>query len=307
MEDNSIMEIKLSSPERLYAKCYHDFMDCKLLNGTEKIVFLALKRFLDVKSDNGKVFPTVERISEMLEYTRPTVTKAIKSLVKKGVVKKIRQGLSKPNTYILADYPTMWECETVDELQEVVENQGVRPLTAAEHIAELEKMGYKVEIKEKGLVSTAPTKVTAETSPKSNYLCNDNFNAENRNRQVEYEKYTLEDVKIFFDYDILMLDYARYKDDIESVFNILHDALNSTKATIRVQSENKPRAVVIAKLMKLNYNDIIYAIHKYNEQTERISNPTSYILSLLYVAHEQNNFDLTNQVQYNMANWNVRE
>ena len=57
--------VQLASPERYFTKCYHDFIDCRLLNGEEKIVFLALKRFLDVKKDNGDVFPTIETIQEI--------------------------------------------------------------------------------------------------------------------------------------------------------------------------------------------------------------------------------------------------
>ena len=51
--------VQLAKPERYYTKCYHDFMDCSLLNGEEKIVFLALKRFLDVNMDIGNVFTTI--------------------------------------------------------------------------------------------------------------------------------------------------------------------------------------------------------------------------------------------------------
>ena len=87
---NEKIIVQLASPERYYTKCYHDFMDCNLLNGEEKIVFLALKRFLDVKSEQGKVFPTIETIQDMTGWGNQKVVKYIKSLVKKGVVKKIR-------------------------------------------------------------------------------------------------------------------------------------------------------------------------------------------------------------------------
>lgn len=149
--------VQLAKPERYYTKCYHDFMDCSLLNGEEKIVFLALKRFLDVKMDNGNVFPTIETIQEMTGWGNQKVVKYIKNLMKKGIVKKVRQGLSKPNIYILADYSTMWACESVEEMAAVVDNQGVKSLTPAEHIAELKRMGYTVQIKEKEL-ETEPTK-----------------------------------------------------------------------------------------------------------------------------------------------------
>ncbi len=61
--------------------------------------------------------------------------------------------------------------------------------------------------------------------------------------------------------------------------------------------------IVIGKLMKLDYSEIMYCIEKYSEQTERIKNPTAYMLTLLYNAKEQMNLDIANQVQHDMYNW----
>ena len=61
--------------------------------------------------------------------------------------------------------------------------------------------------------------------------------------------------------------------------------------------------VVIGKLMKLDYSEIMYCIEKYSEQTERIKNPTAYMLTLLYNAKEQMNLDISNQVQHDMYHW----
>ena len=158
--------VQLANPERYFTKCYHDFMDCNLLTGEEKIIFLALKRFLDVKVDDGNVYPSIETIQEITNWGNQKVIKYINSLVKKGIVKKIRQGLSKPNIYILSDYPTMWNCDNLEDMAAVADNKGVKPLTPAEHIAELERMGYKVEIKEKGLVSDSDQ--TTDTSTQKN-------------------------------------------------------------------------------------------------------------------------------------------
>ena len=115
----------------------------------------------------------------------------------------------------------------------------------------------------------------------------------------------MEDVKIFFDYDILLQRKPLYKNDIDAVIEILYDTLNTSKTTIRVQGTEKPASVVIGKLMKLYYEDILYVIDKYNEQTERIKNPTNYILTLLYTAREQITLDIGNQVRHDMMNGNI--
>ena len=43
--------------------------------------------------------------------------------------------------------------------------------------------------------------------------------------------------------------------------------------------------------------------HKFKEQTERIKNPSSYMLTLLYNSKEQMNLDISNQVQHDMYHW----
>lgn len=292
---NEKIIVQLASPERYYTKCYHDFMDCNLLNGEEKIVFLALKRFLDVKSEQGKVFPTIETIQDMTGWGNQKVVKYIKSLVKKGVVKKIRQGLSKPNIYILADYPTMWTCDTVEDMAAVADNQGMKPLTPAEHIAELERMGYTVQIKEKGL-ETEPTK--AQNQAPFNQKLSKEQNTTGKPKS-QAERYTMEDIRALYEYDSLIIQYSDKQTDIDIVFDILYDTLNSTKPTIRISGEEKPTMIVISKLMKLQPDDLVYSIDKYHEQTERIKNVKAYLLTVLYGSREQQHLDIMNLGHHN--------
>lgn len=293
MEEKIIVQI--ASPERYYTKCYHDFMDCKLLNGEEKIIFLALKRFLNVKLDNGNVFPTIETIQEMTGWGNQKVVKYIKSLVKKGIVKKFRQGLSKPNIYILADYSTMWTCDNAEDMAAVADNQGVKPLTPAEHIAELERMGYTVQIKEKGL-ETEPTKAQNQAQ------FNQNLSKEqNTTDQLESqaERYTLEDIKALYEYENLTTQYPDKLTDIDIVFDILYETLNTTRQTIRIGGEDKPQMVIIGKLMKLQPDDLIYSIDVFHKQDQRIKNVKSYLLTILFHSREQNYLDLMNLGHHN--------
>lgn len=302
MNDEKIT-VQLASPERKFMKLYYDFIKTKLLNGEEKLMFIILKSFINFSKDingvNEEVFPTIETIQEITGWGNQKVVKIIKQLVKKGVVKKIQRGLTKSNIYIISDYATMWNCSSLEELKEIVDNHGVKTLTLEEHIKALEQMGYIVEVnKKKASVSSSPTKVNKDIDTKNVYKNNTS------KKEKSQEKYTLEQVKVFFDYAIMVNDRPLYKDDIDTVINILYDTLNTKKETIRVQGEDKPTTVVISKLMKLDYEHIFYVIDKFREQTERIKSPTSYMLTLLYKAKEQMRLDITNQVQYDMCNWN---
>jgi hypothetical protein len=345
--NNEKITVQLASPERKYVKVYHDFLNNSFLSVEEQMIFIVLKSFIDFREDSGEVFPSLETICKRAKMGEKRARKNINALIKKGIAKKVQRGLTKTNLYTLADYPTMWECETVEDMEEVVENQGVRPLTAAEHIAELEKMGYKVEIKEKEPVSvrqndsqgisivqkeepesdeqsetqdinnvqkekelvSEPTKAHQQALKKLTKLTKylETNGTTNSVKSQVPERYTIEKIRNIFDYDIIISDRPSYQREIDAVMNILHTTLNTTKPTIRIAGEDKPSEVVIGKLMKLTFNEIMYCIDKYLEQTERIKNPKSYMLTLLYNAKEQLELDLTNEVKHDMANWSGRE
>ncbi len=111
------------------------------------------------------------------------------------------------------------------------------------------------------------------------------------------EEYPMEFVKAWFDYDDLEL-YGVSGTQADVVMEILYDALNSKQKTIRIRGEDKPAPVVKGKLLKLDSFDIRYALGKYESQTTRIRNQQAYLLTVLYLAKEQKELDISNQVQY---------
>ncbi len=111
------------------------------------------------------------------------------------------------------------------------------------------------------------------------------------------EEYPMEFVKAWFDYDDLEL-YGVSGTQADAVMEILYDALNSRQKTIRIRGEDKPAPVVKGKLLKLDSFDIRYALGKYESQTTRIRNQQAYLLTVLYLAKEQKELDISNQVQY---------
>lgn len=271
-------KIDLQSHDRYFTKCYHDFIDCDLLNGEEKIVYLILKRFLDIKLDYGGVYPKIEVIQHMTGWGKRKVIKYIDSLAKKGIIKKNRQGLNKPNVYILSDYPDLW-IETAAE-------------PAAEPPAEPpKKKELESDTDQSTLTSTQalkhihkPTKDDITNQPKS---------------QAAAERYTLDSLKKLYDYSTLMMDYQQYRDDIDTALSIIYDVVNTSKSTIRIGAEDKPTMVVSSRLLKLDPSDLIYAIERFNQQSERIKNVKGYLLTILYTAKEQAHLDRANLGHHN--------
>ena len=294
MADEKII-VQLASPERKYVKVYHDFLDNSFLTTEEQMIFIVLKSYVDFKEDSGEAYPSMETICKRAKMSEKRARKNINALIKKGIAKKVQRGLTKTNLYTLSDYATMWTCDNVEDVAAVANNQGVKPLTPAEHIAELERMGYTVQIKEKGL-DTEPTKAQHQALDNQNFSKEQNTTDKSKSQA---ERYTMEDIRALYEYDSLIIQYPDKQTDIDIVFDILYDTLNSTKPTIRIGGEGKPTMVVIGKLMKLQPDDLVYSIDKYHEQTERIKNVKAYLLTVLYGSREQQHLDIMNLGHHN--------
>jgi len=298
-------KIKGATDQRKFTIVYNDFLESDLLDKHEKLLYIAIKRFAD--NETLTAFPSLKTLHKMTGISVRWIKKSIGHMEELGIISVEHRASedkgNQSNLYILHDYAEIWSVGSSEDVATVAEQIAEMKL-----VAELRSRGYTVT-KEKGLESTEPTKVTAESSTQQLKLVNVvntdiNFTTSSRESQ-ELERYTLDQIKQLFDYDIMIQDNPCQQQDIDSVMGILHTTMNTTKTTIRIAGEDKPSMVVIGKLMKLSYSEIMYAIEKYQEQTERIKNPTSYMLTLLYNSKEQMNLDITNQVQHDIAHWNT--
>ena len=291
-------KIKSATDQRKFTIVYNDFLESDLLDKHEKLIYIAIKRFAD--NDTLKAFPSLKTLHKITGISIRWIKKSIEHMEQLGVISvEHREDDEKghqSNLYTLYDYAEIWNVGSSEDVAAVADE-----ISEAKLVAELRARGYTV-IKEKEPDKTEPTKVTVEPSTKLNQfdIVNTTINSE---KSQELERYTIDQIRQIFDYDILVNDKPIWKKEIDSVFSILHTALNTARETIRVGGEDKPTMVVIGKLMKLDYSEIMYCIEKYTEQTERIKNPTAYMLTLLYNAKEQMNLDISNQVQHDMYHW----
>lgn len=294
-------KIKSATDQRKFTLVYNDFLESNILNYYEKMVFITLKKFAD--NDTMRAFPSLKTIHNITGISLSQVRRSIEHMEELGVLSvmhRIDENKGhQSNLYTLYDYAEIWKVGSSEEIEEVKKKHFV-DLTEVSTDVLLEELRRRD--KEKEPDKTEPTKVTVEPSTKLNQfdIVNTTINSE---KCQELERYTIDQIRQIFDYDILVNDKPLWQRDIDSVFSILHTALNTTKETIRVGGEDKPTMIVIGKLMKLDYSEIMYCIEKYSEQTERIKNPTAYMLTLLYNAKEQMNLDISNQVQHDMYNW----
>lgn len=293
-------QISLATDQRPFTMIYHDFMDSSILNGHEKWLYVVLKRFAD---SSGQCFPSIETLAEMSGMSVSSVKRAIQGLEEKHVLRKDQRfkedGGKTSNLYTLYDTREVWQVETGEEVEEVVRQQSI-----AEAIELLRSNGYEVQQTQKE-TSHVPTKVHEKSpSAKSCEVVKDNdlrvVNNSQKTDQRQGEKYALEDVKRYFDYDRIIAENNGHRDEVDSVFDILYDTLNSTKPTIRIASEDKPTGVVVGQLEKLTWQDIDSVLDQFRKVPDRMKNPRAYILTCLYNRAGSAALDITNEVSHDL-------
>ena len=292
-------KIKSATDQRPFIMVYHDFLDSDVIGSHEKMVFIALKKFADSKN---QCFPSLKKLSDVTGLSKRKIQDTLKELEQKHIItieSRLRaDGGTTSNLYTLYDFKELWNAGSSEEMAAVVDEYEDKKL-----ISLLEAKGYTV-IKEKELEST-PTKEQNQALMNNQSLNLYNYITDNAKSQ-DLERYSIEQIKEYFDYNIMVHDNPYKQKSIDMVMNILYDTLNTSKKSIRVSGEDKPAMVVQSKLMKLDMECIMYAIDKYSENTERVKNPISYMLTILYKAQEQYDLDIQNQVSHDMANWNIQ-
>lgn len=83
---------------------------------------------------------------------------------------------------------------------------------------------------------------------------------------------------------------------IDEFVNVMLDALLSKSGVVRINGEEKPRALVQSQIMKVGYDDILLVLMQFRQHKERIQKKRQYILSMLYHAPMERNAHYTNLV-----------
>lgn len=291
-------KIQSATDQRPFIMVYQDFLESNLLdNYYQKLVYIYLKKFAD---SNNQCFPSIKKLSSLTKIGTTKVKQTLAELEEKGVISKVNRSRSDggktSNLYTLYDFAEIWKVGSSENVAAVAEE-----ISEAKMIATLKAKGYTVIKEKESDTSADQSNDASDTNNNHYYGINTTLN---HTKSQELERYSIEEIKELYDYSVMINDHSELKDHIDSVMEILHTTLNSTKKSIRIGGESRPTLAVIGKLMKLGYSEIVYCIQKYTGQTARIKNPTAYMLTLLYGAKEQMNLDLTNQVQHDLANWN---
>lgn len=283
-------KIKSATDQRKFTLIYNDFLESELLDKHEKLIYIAIKRFAD--NDTLKAFPSLKTLHKITGISIRWIKKSIEHMEQLGVISvEHREDDEKghqSNLYTLYDYAEIWKVGSSEDDVVAVADE----ISEAKLVAELKARGYTV-IKEKELESE-PTKAQNQALKLNQY---DMVNTTTKSNECQVmERYTHDEIRQIFELDYILLDYPNYKTDVSTVENILYDVMNTSKPTVRIAGEDKPTMIVIGKLMKLDKDLIIYAIEKYHEHVGDVTNPISYIRTILYNAPEQFDLEVRNRI-----------
>ena len=283
---------KQRKPRGGYTQVFNAFLDSEKLTQYEKLVFIAIKSFADNKTKQA--YPSLATISRVSGTSLSQVRRSIARMKEMGIL-KVEQRKSErdngcmSNLYTLYDSPDMWDDDFSTEEEDL--KAVVREIP--DDILEQEYLRRHPETKKE--LESVPTKAQNQAVQKNQYARNNNIS----NSHNCQERYSLDQVKELFGYETIKL-YLPYSKELDDVMNILYDVLNTTKPTIRVGKEEKPTMIVVGRLMKLTSDHIIFAIDQYTKQTNKINNPESYILTILYKAVSQMDLSISNSIEHNM-------
>jgi predicted transcriptional regulator len=232
-------------------------------------VDLSRKNHWADKNGTLYIMYTYESIMKDLGVSRATVSELLKELKRFGLIRISRRGFGRPSKIYIADFMQLIDSNSQSQEEQKEAGQKLRKRLSREERHELR---HRRKEKEK------PRRI----------------------RRKPGEQYSLDYIREYYDYDAMLIDYPKYKGNIDSCMAILYEAFNSSKPTIRVCGELKDKDIVVSKLLMLSFLEIIYCIHKYEQQCTRIKNPSAYMLTLLYTAKEQMDLDVTNEVNSTM-------
>lgn len=287
--------IKTASDQRAFTMVYNDFLHSDVLSPTEKMLFIYLK--MHSGNGTGQSFPSLATLAKETGLSKRTVQRWLAEMEDKGVITKEHRMSSRgnqSNLYTIRDNARIWNAKDRIEMQSISSD-----LADEEMISYLKTKGYDV-IKKEPVSGTDQSSDTSASSELDIVLTTDKSTAASGGSQ---ERYSLDDVRELFDYAVLISGKNADTRDIDSVIEILYDTLNTAKKTLRVAGQDRPAMVVISKLMRLNYEEILYSIQKFKGVTERINNPKAYMLTILYSAKEQMHLDIGNQVNHDLYGW----
>jgi len=102
-------------------------------------------------------------------------------------------------------------------------------------------------------------------------------------------------------YRQLLIDHPYRGEEIDELVNCMLDVICTEGDTVRINGEDKNRAMVKSQYFKVNSEDIEHVMDKYKEQRHRIKRPNAYLKTMLFTVKQEHSHFYTNAVSVDGA------
>ena len=250
-------------PKALIIEAYFQDMstDAKLLYGLllDRVSLSASSGWID---EQGRVYIiyTISSIMRDLHCASKKAVKLLKELEKYGIVEKVTRGQGKPALIYVKNFSTLLSKGQFQDCQK--EN----PRMVESTTLELSKAQCnKTNINNTNIINTNPilSGTDVDNSDREAY------------RSYLYKQLEMEYLRERYPYEIEVLD---------SIMDMMLDAICSNRKTIRIAGDDKPVNVVKSQLLKLNSSHVEYVMDCLKQNTTKVRNIKQYLLAALYNA-----------------------
>ena len=242
------------------------------------------------------IYFTLEDVIDFLSVCKDKATKLFAELDDEkgvGLIKRKRQGLGKPMmVYVMNFNSSKVSEEEIDGINneeiQTPEKQESGVLNIA-GVLSPEKQDTGLPEKQESCFLKNRSLDSCISDSNNTDINNTEYNENNHiisfrqndaidmiREREQYKEYISKNI----DYDIVVQNYGR--DYADEILEIMLDAVCCKKDYLVISGCEVPQAVVKSRLLKLNYCHIEYVINCLNENTTRIHNIKSYMLTALY-------------------------
>ncbi len=328
-ESLSKKDINLVYEKRSFSVIYNDFLDCEQLKSKQKLILLLLMRYGGASGNDSKAFPSAATLARKTGMSVRSVRYVIAKLIDRKLIGKYarydRNGGQTSNVYVVYDSPEIWQSQTANSSSNYEITRMVAKLQAEGYEVKKkaeEQCNEKTPKKdEKKKASSAGVGAPDRESLPKKYinLCVNNTLSEQKSqekteknrafadknitkKEAKINQYTMQFLHEHYDYtsvsmeaeqlDALQNGYCVNRDAVDPVFDVLYDMVNCQQDSISIAGERRSTAIVVAKLLALNCEDIVNVIYNFTHPAEPIYNPRAWLRTALYHAKNDHKLDI---------------
>jgi len=304
----------------------------KDLSGDAKILYslllnrTGLSRKNNWADEKGNVYIiyTIKEIKADLNCYEQKAVKCKKELEEIGLIKTVRQGQGKPTIIYVMNFADSEN--TTEESKKPIKPVSIK--TCENHNSRLVKItNQELRKSQSSNINIIKTDIKSKSKSKSDRAASDSVPKKEKEKKTDMtltHDIDMRAEEVFsgkekssplgndlpidparnnfpVNYrDIIQenISYGKYVDRpaqldaVDEIINCMLDVICNEGKTVRINGEQKSRALVKSQYLKLNNLDIEHVISRYKAQTHKIKYPHAYLKAMLFtVQQERNHFN----------------